>query len=153
MISPYLLRSALAQDDCNMRIAAEYRLETTACTKTAPFAGGSLICKDLGNNQIVAADAKIFLGIRDCGSQQFAYRQCGSFGDKAQHFERFIRASASDQIDHQADLLGGHREKTEMCLNISHSYLSYGAAFSAAIWPRKVRVGANSPSRWPTMFS
>src|SRR3954470_11020766 len=27
------------------------------------------------------------------------------------------------------------------------------AALPAAVWPRKSRVGANSPSLWPTMFS
>src|SRR4051812_48185207 len=28
-----------------------------------------------------------------------------------------------------------------------------GFAFLSAVWPWKVRVGANSPSLWPTMFS
>src|SRR5687768_9267870 len=107
-----------------MRIAAEYRLEPTACTKPAPLAGGSLIGKDLCDEQIVAADTKILLGIRDGRSQQLAHRQCSCLGDKAQHFESFIRVLATDQIHHQADLLGRHREKTEMCLNISHCSLS-----------------------------
>ena len=37
------------------------------------------------------------------------------------------------------------------------SYLRRGAlptfAFLSAAWPWKVRVGANSPNLWPTMFS
>ena len=42
---------------------------------------------------------------------------------EAVKLERFVRVLAAYQIHHQADLLGRHGEKTEMCLNISHCFL------------------------------
>src|ERR1700743_2993546 len=95
-------------------------------------------------------------------------------------FQRLPPAPAVDQIEHQAALLRRHALKLglgpvffcldchRLFLNLSASdpsflaglyvltcYFAFAPASAAlpAVWPLKVRVGANSPSLWPTMFS
>src|SRR6185436_6484786 len=69
--------------------------------------------------------------------------------------------AAHERRDH-GDLPRSHAQEPEVCSRFHVVlYFAGGAAagapglatFFSAEWPTKVRVGLNSPSLWPTMFS
>src|SRR6185369_5464816 len=81
---------------------------------------------------------------------------------KPQNRLRLVDVFTADHIDDQPRLLGRTLQIscTRCCFHLSILYLAGGAdatllAFSTFVpeWPLNVRVGANSPSLWPTMFS
>src|SRR5579859_1671493 len=83
-------------------------------------------------------------------------------GHKAQDRQCLVCVLAAHLVAHEANLLGADRQAAGVCFDF-HNYdlAATGAAaspspfliFFSARWPRNVRVGANSPSLWPTMFS
>ena len=89
------------------------------------------------------------------------------FSEKRSSRQRLVDILAADQVQHQPGLLGRrpHESRLRQCLDHDAlppaAFAAAGAAgaavFSAlsalVVWPRNARVGANSPSLWPTMFS
>src|SRR5690606_6436024 len=68
--------------------------------------------------------------------------------------EGLIHVLPADEVHHQPHL---PRRLPRVALDRSgfhgHSALAFLSATSLPLWPRNSRVGANSPSLWPTMFS
>ena len=83
-----------------MGIAAQYRLEAAASTKAAPLASRCFICGDLRNEEVIAADAEIFLGIGHCRCNQLVDWHGSTLVDKAQHFKRFIGIFSTYQVNY-----------------------------------------------------
>ncbi len=88
--------------------------------------------------------------VRDPALGERQVVQCllgGLAADQTADEVQLPRAGAQVQR-HRAGLVLG---KGPLCLGLAHPYLL--DAFLSAAWPGKVRVGANSPNLWPTMFS
>src|SRR5574341_34373 len=81
-----------------------------------------------------------------------------------QNVQRFLDGQAFHGISYQSHLAG--RNAGEAKSGKGTNYHFFGVSFSSIssptsvvvslslpLWPRKVRVGANSPNLWPTMFS
>src|SRR5690606_27150428 len=103
--------------------------------------------------------------------QQFLQTGGGFLAAVFQHEQGFVYLYATNHIGHQAHLArgGGHVLQPghghalasgfdcfgSVFLSSSHGPAFYRLPLSFLLpaWPRKVRVGANSPSLWPTMFS
>src|SRR5690606_23277525 len=66
-----------------------------------------------------------------------------------------IRVLAANQVDHEPHLPGAlaHPALDGMSVHRHPSGLAFLSATIRPLCPRKRRVGANSPSLWPTMFS
>ena len=71
-----------------------------------------------------------------------------------------VDVAAADQVHHQAGLLGRGADVLRRCVGLNWHYapaFAAGATEAAlslfVVWPLNARVGANSPSLWPTMFS
>ena len=73
--------------------------------------------------------------------------------------ERLVDRQAADLVGDEPALLGRQAHAAQDCSGFHRRapYFSLGGAgaatFLSAEWPLKVRVSANSPSLWPTMFS
>ena len=73
---------------------------------------------------------------------------------KLQDVERLVHLLAADQVGHQPALVARQAHAAHDCFGFhgrGHPY--FFAAFLSAGWPLKVRVSANSPSLWPTIWS
>ncbi len=100
---------------------------------------------------------RFVLGIRDGRVQNLLDRRRNPFIDRAQNVDGVAHLLAANHVDDQPCLLRrdpyvagfGFRQTIGV---VRHDYF---AAFSVdlAAWPLKVRVGENSPSLCPTMFS
>src|SRR5581483_11986730 len=86
--------------------------------------------------------------VRDGAAEQFLHRLGGKDAGELQQHERFLYAPASDCISHAAQLPRADAGELQMCDGFHH----FTAALSPPC-PRNARVGANSPSLCPTMFS
>ena len=82
------------------------------------------------------------------------------FGVKARMLSALVDRLAAHQVGDQPALLGreAHAAKLGLVSIVGLPYFfgrgrTGAAAFLSAEWPLKVRVSANSPSLWPTMFS
>ena len=84
----------------------------------------------------------------------------GSLG-VLEHGAGFVDRQAADEVEDLAGLVGRHPQELDarpgarllVGLGDSHVYRLPRTAFSMPAWNRKVRVGANSPSLWPTIAS
>src|SRR5205085_10601321 len=67
---------------------------------------------------------------------------------------RLGHAAAADVIRDEARLAGGDAHELRHCLDVfaGGGHL-FTCVFESPAWPRKCRVGANSPSLWPTICS
>src|SRR5439155_24720620 len=72
-----------------------------------------------------------------------------------QQRDGFLDEPATDRLDDEASLAGGPADESGGggCAHLPGSYFGAVARSVLLPWPRYVRVGANSPRRWPTMFS
>ena len=139
-------------------------------TRPVTLQGRSLVGIDLSHIQGGAIHLFI-LGVRDGAVEQLLNLGRGALGRIHEDCQRIVNLLAADQIDNDlrlagrnADVLGGGVRalvgigltRGSLLFNTScHIYLSpylRDDAFSPA-WPRKVRVGANSPNLCPTISS
>ena len=70
--------------------------------------------------------------------------------ENGEHCECFVNTLATDQVHNAAELAHTVTDVFHFS-NSLHYFLP--PAVSVLRWPRNVRVIANSPSLWPTMFS
>src|SRR3989338_4563571 len=119
---------------------------------------------------------KIMFGVRGRGRNNLAHRKSGGFVHKLQFLYGLFHALSAHCINHQTQFAGRHVDVPRFCNDFHRSYRSYrtysflvaavagaapGAAdFSASTsfwsfppWRTNFRVGENSPSLWPTIFS
>src|SRR5699024_1534540 len=78
----------------------------------------------------------------------------GSLGGMLQNSGGKVHRLITDEIQHEADLAGRDAGIVQCRFRFHVALFSflYLVVFAPA-WPLKVRVGANSPSLWPTMSS
>src|SRR5262245_17265057 len=100
------------------------------------------------------------LGIRDHRFQRLRHQAGRFLGHKVENHERLADVLAANHVDHQSRLARSDSQVAAHCLCF-HRYAFAGAGAATGLasalrspeWPWNVRVGENSPSLWPTMFS
>ena len=114
--------------------------------------------------QFVDIGAVVVLGIGDGRLQHFLDDLGALLRAERENVERLVHRQAADQVGDEPSFLRRQADTAQACsgLHGCHSYFfaagagrpAPGAAtFLSAEWPLNVRVSANSPSLWPTMFS
>ena len=95
------------------------------------------------------------------GAQQYLFQQpCAAVGQEPQELQGLVQRFAAHERGERPNLPGRHIGKSMVCCVLHGScapfYLAAPAAAALALpplCPLNVRVGANSPSLWPTMSS
>src|SRR5690606_24341414 len=109
------------------------------------------------NDQLVGGDAVIVLGISHGAFERLGQQTGRLARDERDVIEGLGDATALDEARDFANLLGRHMRVASESLNF-HFDVPVGPRPQISLrvippWPLKTRVGANSPSLWPTMFS
>src|SRR5262249_36252254 len=133
-----------------------------------PLIGVARVDEQLVN---VAAEAFLQRRIRDRRSQHFFDVPRDTLAREAKGGEGLVHVTATNQIEHDPRFRGGGRDVFCGGVRLNCHYPpAFGAAAPAAgapgaaaataaalsllvVCPLNCRVGANSPSLWPTMFS
>src|SRR5690349_21273850 len=109
-------------------------------------------------DQLVDVDVfKPVLRVSDRRLQHLLHRRRDPLVGRPQRVQRRARVLSADQVDDQPRLL--RRNSNVACFRFGfHDSLYAGLAVFSVVaafteWPLKVRVGENSPSLCPTMFS
>src|SRR5262249_50290257 len=112
------------------------------------------------DDELVADQAVIRLGVRDRGAQDLLDLARGGALGEGEHRPRVGDAAPADVLRDQSRLAGRHahplRHGTNLCATrsrISTHQPRLTSVLRSPEWPRKLRVGANSPSLWPTICS
>src|SRR5882672_5745581 len=97
----------------------------------------------------------VVLRVGDGGAQHLLDQAAGRLRGVLQRGQRLPHRLAPDVIQDEAGLGGGHPDVARGRLGAHAQDFPVGEAAAFSAWPcaLKVRVSANSPSRWPTMFS
>src|SRR5205814_846008 len=126
------------------------------------------------------AEAFLLLRVGDRRAEHFRNVLGDRLARKLERRERAIDVLPADETEHEAGLLRRGPDVACRCLRFDHDELPAPAGFAApapapapapvpgapgaaataaarsatrVVWPLNKRVGANSPSLWPTMFS
>src|SRR6185295_17039275 len=106
----------------------------------------------------------LLLRVRDRAADQLAHHRRGGLARELELVERDRHVLAAHHVEHHARLarrdacileagFGFHDAAFSQRLPVRGLTLAGPAALRSEAWPANVRVGANSPSLWPTMFS
>jgi hypothetical protein len=108
---------------------------------------------DRSHTEFVNVCTVVVFGIGNSRIESFA-DDAGSFLlRERKNVQGLVNGLTADKIRNQTAFLSREANSTYDCCGFHCYYLLAGAAFLSAAWPLKVRVNANSPSLWPTMFS
>src|SRR5690606_16760472 len=80
---------------------------------------------------------------------------CGQLLGELEQGVRLVHVLAADEVDHQSHLARAlaHAALDRVSIHRVHAGFAFLSATRRPLCPRNSRVGANSPSLWPTMFS
>ena len=100
-----------------------------------------------GDNQVVGAHTVVVLGVCHSGTENLLDVNGNVTIAELQDLESLGNGLVTDQIDHKASLAGGHAHPLSGSADLSscRCHLTMNPPM-LALWPRNVRVGANSPS-------
>ena len=116
------------------------------------FSVGRLVDLDARDLQLVDVRVVVVLGVGDRRLQHLAHDLRALLRREAQRRERTAHGLAAHHVRHEAALLRRDARVLAALLQPACAY-SAASSFLSPEWPLNVRVGANSPSLWPTMFS
>src|SRR4029079_10691503 len=139
--------------------ALEQRRRTTLRARQEALHGRARA--DDGRAHHELRDAHLALAVDRVGDrrlQQLLRDPRAVLGREVQDGHRRLHVLAADQLENLVRLAGRDPDVPDDCfrfhLSLPSAYLPGTAAFSTGEpWPRNTRVGTNSPSLWPTMFS
>ena len=114
---------------------------------------------DFGDEQAVGRHVVIVLGVGHRAAQQLLDRLGGEHAGELEQHERFAHGLAADRIGDPAQLARAHAGELEWATpagarreSMRRLIISPNPSLGPP-WPLKSRVGENSPSLCPTMFS
>ncbi len=140
-----------ADDDRHVRKTLALEVRAPLSTRIQAFgetATGAAIDRDARNVQLVGIHVVVVAGIGDGTAHEFLDRLRRVHAGELQHHERFAHTLAANRVGDATKLTRTHAHEFQMrngllrCLRISH----YFTPALSPPWPRKLRVGANSPS-------
>src|SRR5207237_746416 len=115
---------------------------------------GTRVGRGLYHAQVVQVPhLVIVLRVRDGRPQHLLDEPRGGLRRELKGGERLAHRLVPDMVEDQPRLGGGHADIPGGGAGLHDFPVGDTAAFSADPCALKVRVMANSPSRWPTMFS
>src|SRR5947209_20502474 len=133
--------------------AVEVLVRHAAADRPPPLVRHALVDQQLLDHQVVAVEVEVVLGVRRRGLDRLRDLLRGVLRGHREERERIGHLQTGDRVRDQPRLARGAADKS---LNgkYFHGHYFTPVVFSVCVpCPRKCRVGANSPSRWPTMFS
>ena len=145
-------------DDRNVAGALENLSGPSTCTRPPTLQRRALVGVAGGDEELLGRDPVVVLSIGHGRFQQFA----DDVGHRALRERKDLGGTAigltAYEVEHLTGLGGRHTDvpgngpgtRTFVGLDGDHQRLP---PFSWPAWERKVRVGANSPSLWPTIDS
>src|SRR6185437_10139358 len=110
---------------------------------------------DARDLQIVHIEALVLLSVRDRGPERLVQQARALLRHVLERVERMVDRLAPDRVRDQAAFLRRDARVAQDCGDF-HRCKPLQVAASTFLSPEcalKMRVGANSPSLWPTMFS
>src|SRR6185503_847360 len=127
---------------------------------TAAFGAGhetlqdrALVDHDAGDLELVDVGAAVVLGVGSGRIDHLVDDRGRLLVAELQQVEGARDREAAHLVGDQAGLLRRDARRAEDCLGFHGHLPFFASAFLSPPWPLKVRVAANSPSLWPTMFS
>src|SRR5262249_42565611 len=111
----------------------------------------------LRDDEVVAGKVVVRLSVRDCRAQDLLELARGRPRGEREHAARLGDAPPADVLCDEPRLARGHPHESGrgpdlLALRGGHQ-LRFTSVLRSPEWPRKVRVGANSPSLCPTICS
>ncbi len=103
--------------------------------------------------EFVGVHVVIVAGVGDGTAHELLDRLGGVDIGKLQQDQRLADALAADGVGHPAQLARGGTHESQMRDSLRGAFVHVFTVALSPPCPRKWRVGANSPSLWPTMFS
>ena len=121
----------------------------------------ALVDADLGDPQVVGDEVVVVLGVGGGGVEQLGEVAGGAAGREREQRARLVDRQAAHLVGDQARLARRDAHVAGLARTIGASVASVCLSPPSPIapprrlpeWARKVRVGANSPSLWPTIDS
>src|SRR6187455_1984839 len=114
---------------------------------------GALLHKDRLDLELVDVGAVVVLGIRDRGFERLLDDAGGLLLREVQDVDRLRDLLAAHQVGHQPALVGRQADAANDRTGFHGRHPYFLTTFLSAGWPLNVRVSANSPSLWPTIWS
>src|SRR5262245_45909805 len=148
-------RRRLGVDDVDVDVAGAALDRHRPALRTGPGAEAAgqqrpVLRERARDAQPVGAHARVLQRVGDGRRQHLVDVARGAVAVVAQVVEGLVDRAAADQREHAARLVDAHARVAVDCAGfVAH----VGGVGSFLLCPRKVRVGENSPSRWPTMSS
>src|SRR6059058_6696575 len=93
------------------------------------------------------------VGVGDRAGEHLADWVTGRLGREREHGLRLLGGQPANQVHHPAGLPRRDADVPRHCPGFHNSFSYRRLRRSSLTWLRKVRVGANSPSLWPTIDS
>ena len=124
--------------------------------RTDPLGGRAVVGVDGGHHQSRRVQAVVVLRVGGGARDDLGHRLAGRLRRPAQNVQRVGHRLAAYQVDHPARLARRHPheprygDRRRIFSSRAHRRLAFR---SSLMCPLKVRVGANSPSLWPTIDS
>ena len=154
--SSLLSRARFAYDDRYVRKA----LALKCCAPLRPgieslreAATWSAVDRDPRNVELVGVHVVIVAGVRNCAAHELLDRLRGKNLGELQQHERLTDALSSDCIGDAPKLTRSRAYEAKVRNGLRGTLRHVLTVAFSPLWPRKWRVGENSPSLWPTMFS
>ena len=114
--------------------------------------GRGLFHADLGHAQFVNVGTEVVFGIGDRRVERLLDENGGTLLREREDVEGLVHGLTANEVSHQAALLSRKAHTANDCSSF-HLHYPFTFLSAPAAWPWNVRVSANSPSLWPTMFS
>src|SRR6478609_1759693 len=113
----------------------------------------ALLDVDLRDLQLVDVGAVVVLGVGDRRFERLLDDPGGLLLREVQDVDRLVDLLAADEVGDEPALVGGEANAANDRFRFHRGHPYFFTAFLSAGWPLKVRVSANSPSLWPTIWS
>src|SRR5690606_38483436 len=141
---------ALGQNHGQVRRALDPRLEPPASPEPSPGAARAIVGVDLLDDQVAWVQLEVVLGVGHRALDRLHDELRTLLGHEVQLVNRSVRVHTAHGVAHEAQLLRRDRQVLGRRAYIHRVTYLFDSRVKC---PRNVRVGANSPSLWPTMFS
>src|SRR4051794_13697311 len=127
-----------------------------ACPGAPALHDRAFVDVGLRDDQLVAVEIVVGLGVRDSRAQHLVDVARGCARCEGENGPRLRHGAAADVVRDQASLSGRYphpaRDGAHL-LPLGGRHQRFTSVLRSPEWARKVRVGANSPSLWPTICS